>query len=338
MEILKKGLLIFLCCIGFGFIASAQVDSATVPKTETKIADTVKPVRPKPVIRKKPVLPVVDTIARRDTIIKRDTVLVAKVHQGPEPAGWPYPAIMFEVFSKHPFYKINEPPTTKQILRRTVDDKDWAFYLFAALLLILGFYKLYFAKYFNDLQRLFFNTTLKQKQIREQMVQAALPSLLFNAYFVVSAGVYAFFLVQYYQLNPNTNRWILLSFCILLILVIYLIKFITLKFSGWIFDRKEAADTYIFIVFFLNKLLGVVLVPFSIVIAYARGSFQDIFVTLSFALIAGFFIYRFILSYSALRNELKISLLHFFLYLCAFEIVPVILIYKVLLELLERNL
>jgi hypothetical protein len=120
--------------------------------------------------------------------------------------------------------------------------------------------------------------------------------------------------------------------------VIYLVKFITLKFSGWIFDRKEAADTYTFIVFLLNKLLGVFLVPFSIVIAYAGGNFLDIIVTLSYALIGGFFLYRFFLAYSALRNELKISLLHFFIYLCAFEIIPVILIYKVLLDLLERNL
>jgi len=320
-------------------MATAQVDSATLPKTESQIIDTIKPVKPKPVVKKKLIVPPpVDTIARRDTIIRRDTTLQAGSVQSGLPAGWPYAPIMYSVFSKHPFYKINEPPISKQILRRVVENKDWAFYLFAVLLLILGFYKLYFAKYFSDLQRLFFNTTLKQKQIREQMLQAALPSLLFNSYFVVSVGVYAFFLLQYYHVNASTNRWILLTFCIFLILVIYLIKYITLKFSGWIFDRREAADTYIFIVFFLNKLLGVVLVPFSIVIAYARGSFQDIFVTLSLAMIAGFFIYRFILTFSTLRNELKISLLHFFVYLCAFEIVPVILIYKVLLEILERNL
>lgn len=318
----------------FAQLAIGQVDSATIPKSVVTQEDTVKkPPKPKPALKKKPVLPV---LVNADTIPFKDSVKPALSRI--VPPGWPYSPAMLDVLASHPYFNFNARPETRQMLRRVLENKDWAFYLFAALLLILGLYKLYFAKYFNDLQRLFFNTTLKRKQIREQMLQAAFPSLLFNIYFIVSAGVYAFFLLQYYKLNQATNRWILLASCVLLILVIYLVKFITLKFSGWIFDRREAADTYIFIVFLLNKLLGVFLVPFSIVIAYARGNFLDIIVTLSYALIAGFFLYRFFLAYSALRNELKISLLHFFLYLCAFEIIPVILIYKVLLDLLERNL
>jgi len=329
---LNKGLLLVLLCLGCFFLTQAQVDSSAPAQTVKAAPDTVKP-KPKPVIKKKPVLPPVPIV---DTTVIADTTRPEISYSAPK--GWPYAPVMFKVFSEHPFIPFSQAPVQKLMVKRVVENKDWVFYLFVAMLLVLGLYKLYFAKYFNDLQRLFFNTTLKQKQIREQMLQAAFPSLLFNAYFVVSAGVYAFFILQYYKLNAATNRWILISACILLILVIYLIKFITLKLSGWIFDRKEAADTYIFIVFLLNKLLGVFLVPFSIVMAYARGSVLDIVVTLSYALIIGFFLYRIFLSYSALRNELKISLLHFFLYLCAFEIIPVILIYKVLLDLLERNL
>jgi len=116
-------------------MATAQVDSATLPKTESQIIDTIKPVKPKPVVKKKLIVPPpVDTIARRDAIIRRDTTLQAGSVQSGLPAGWPYAPIMYSVFSKHPFYKINEPPINKQILRRVVENKDWAFYLFAVLL------------------------------------------------------------------------------------------------------------------------------------------------------------------------------------------------------------
>ena len=40
--------------------------------------------------------------------------------------------------------------------------------------------------------------------------------------------------------------------------------------------------------------------------------------------------------YSVLHKEIKISRLHFFLYLCAFEIAPLLLIYKVLVTYLEK--
>jgi len=41
--------------------------------------------------------------------------------------------------------------------------------------------------------------------------------------------------------------------------------------------------------------------------------------------------YRFIISYRPVRSEIKVNRFHFFLYLCAFEIAPLLLIYKVLL-------
>ncbi len=47
--------------------------------------------------------------------------------------------------------------------------------------------------------------------------------------------------------------------------------------------------------------------------------------------------YRFIISYKPIRNEIKVSRFHFFVYLCAFEIAPLLLIYKVLLIFVERT-
>jgi hypothetical protein len=42
-------------------------------------------------------------------------------------------------------------------------------------------------------------------------------------------------------------------------------------------------------------------------------------------------IYRFILSYSAVRKEVKLNSFHFILYTLGFEVIPLLLIYKLLL-------
>jgi hypothetical protein len=63
---------------------------------------------------------------------------------------------------------------------------------------------------------------------------------------------------------------------------------------------------------------------------------SGICITLSVFMIGIFFIYRLVASYKMLRKEIKISGLHFFLYLCAFEIAPLLLIYKVLLNYLGK--
>jgi len=42
-------------------------------------------------------------------------------------------------------------------------------------------------------------------------------------------------------------------------------------------------------------------------------------------------LYRFILSYRAIRKEVKLNSFHFLLYIVGFEVVPLLLIYKLLL-------
>jgi hypothetical protein len=53
-------------------------------------------------------------------------------------------------------------------------------------------------------------------------------------------------------------------------------------------------------------------------------------------MIGALFIYRFSTAFNYIRKEIKISIFHFFIYLCAFEITPLVLIYRVLLAYLEK--
>jgi hypothetical protein len=188
-----------------------------------------------------------------------------------------------------------------------------------------------FPKYFNDLFRLFFRTTIKQLQVREQLMQTPLPSLLLNIFFVVSAGLYISFLLQHTRLKPIDNFWLMSFYCMLGLSIIYFIKFLGLKLSGWLFNIREAADSYVFIVFVINKMIGLLLLPFLIMLAFSQDNIYSVSLTLSVVLIAGLLGYRFILAYATIRNQVKVNPFHFFLYFCAFEIAPLLLIYRGLL-------
>jgi hypothetical protein len=71
--------------------------------------------------------------------------------------------------------------------------------------------------------------------------------------------------------------------------------------------------------------------------AFSQPEVVSIVVTLTYIIILIFFGYRYIISYRAVRKEIKVSQFHFFLYLCALEIIPLVLIYKVLLEFVDRR-
>ena len=322
---MSRFLLFLLCGFFFTGILSAQVpDSATLPVPDSlKQADSVLQNIP-PVVT-----PLADSISKRP--VSQDT-------------GWILNAgslqtLAQQVLDHHPYFGFGSPSRqpAKEGLKRLVTGKEWIFYLLVFLLMVFGTLRRIFPKYFNDLFRLFFRTTIKQRQIKEQLVQTPLPSLLLNGFFVMSAGLYITFLLGYYQLNPTGSFWLLLLYCCAGLSAVYFIKFAGLKLSGWLFNMEEAANSYIFIVFVVNKMLGILLLPFLVMIAFTVGGLFTVGLALSWCLVGGLLLYRFILTYAAIRNQVKLNPFHFFLYLCAFELAPLLLIYKGLLLFLGIN-
>lgn len=284
--------------------------------------------------------PAIDSLVKNDSIIaKADSILLQPVIDSvsKKPAvinPWqsvPGIPMQVQVMNHHPYFNFGAKPVPYRSDIKRFEGKEMLFYVIVALLLVFSLLKMGFAKYFNDLFRVFFRTTLKQRQIKEQLIQTPFPSLVFNVFFVASAGLYANFLLHHYQFTPFINFWLMYLYCCIGLSVIYLVKFIGLKVSGWLFNMQQAAEAYIFIVFIINKVIGISLLPFLILFAFTDGAIYDISLILSWCCIAGLFLYRFILGYAAIHNEVRFNLFHFFLYLCAFEIAPLLLIYKLLL-------
>jgi hypothetical protein len=307
------------------------------------IADTSKKTL-KDTIPKKDSIRIADTLSKKK--IKDSSIIKDTTFRSPEKDT----AILIDTIPKKEIIdsSIYEPEKDSLIIiekfdgklfdnQRISGSKEVLFYVFVFLLALFAFLNRLFPKYFSDLYRLFFRTTLHQSQIREQMMQSPLPSLLLNFFFVITAGMYLNFLFQHYNVKPVDNFWLLFLYCSLSLGVIYLIKYVGLKFSGWIFNAIPAADSYIFIVFIINKMIGVFLLPVIIILAFSSGRIYDIGLGFSYFVIAAFLIYRFILAYSSMRNQVRVSPFHFILYILAFEILPLFLIYKLLLVILERT-
>lgn len=128
-----------------------------------------------------------------------------------------------------------------------------------------------------------------------------------------------------------------ISFSSILIMgLIYFIKFCTLKFTGWITGLGEAVDIYVFVIFLINKIIGIFLVPFIIILSFSDLQIVSIAALVSLMVIGVFLLLRFFRSYGLVQNQLKISKFHFFLYIAGLEILPLLLIYKGLMVYLTK--
>jgi hypothetical protein len=211
---------------------------------------------------------------------------------------------------------------------RKKDNETEIFYLIAGLLFLFGIIKTVYGRYFSTLFRVFFNSSLRQSQLTDQLVQAKLPSLFFNIVFVLSGGLYVYLLLQRISNESNSIKWLYLMGCVAAFIIVYFIKYFSVKFIGWVSGLNAEADTYIFIVFLINKIIGICLLPIIVVVAFADPIITNAVLVMSIVFIGVMLLFRFIRSFSLLQHKLKISRFHFLLYIFSLEILPLILIYK----------
>ena len=233
------------------------------------------------------------------------------------------------------FHFMGKPVSLTEPIHRP-NSKDSLFYLLLGILFYFALFRIFFEKYFNNLLTLFFRVSLRQQQIREQVLQTPLPSLLLNLLFIASGGLFAAYLLHFSRSGASINFWILYLDCMMGLGLIYLVKFLVLKFCGWVFNISRATDIYIFITFLVNKMVGIFLLPLLILITFSDLETRDIFITISLTMVFVLLGYRVFASYRPVRSEIKLTPFHYFMYICAFEIAPLLLIYKVLLQYLEK--
>lgn len=229
-------------------------------------------------------------------------------------------------------------PVSLAVQFKKVRSGDGFFYLVAGLLLMLAFLRYAYTRYFTNIFRVFFNTSLRQNQITDQLLLAKLPSFLYNILFVASGGIYAYVLLAHYQLTGNGNEWIFIFVSVALIGLIYSIKYCSLKFIGWLTGLEDPVKIYVFVTFLINKITGIILVPFIILLTFAEQHIAGFAALVSLVCIGILLLLRFFRSYGLIQNQLKISKFHFFLYIAGLEILPLLLIYKGLMGYLTKNL
>jgi hypothetical protein len=235
------------------------------------------------------------------------------------------------------FINVKGTPEALNIVPKKQPHSQLLFYFIVFLLLILGIVKTFFSRYFNTLFRVFFNTSLRQNQLTDQLEQAKLPSLIFNIFFAITTGLYIYLLVQYFSKEPRIINWLLLITCITAVAICYLVKYASLRFTGWVTNHKDEADTYIFIIFLLNKVIGILLLPIIILLAFSTEQVASFAVLFSFITLAIILLIRFFRSFSLLQHKLKVSRFHFLMYILALEIIPLLLIYKSVMYFIGKN-
>ncbi len=206
------------------------------------------------------------------------------------------------------------------------------FYLLLLLCIMLGVIRYMDTRYFINLWLAFWNPTLSNRQLKEQLQGAGIPNFLMNIFFTFSGGAYIYYIVKFF--TPNNSGVIPPSLLIIMLIagtgIIYLAKYAAVRFSGWAFRVEGITEHYLFNVFLINKVLGVMLLPFIIILAFADHNWARQVVFISFLISGALLLVRYLRSWQVFGSFFQFSKFHFFMYLCASELLPLAVLMKLL--------
>lgn len=249
-----------------------------------------------------------------------------------EPKVIAYRSITNELLLRNKFINVKDAPAYFIEQHRNVTGKEFLFYMLCIIVLLLGIFKTFYRQYFNNLFRVFFNTSLRQTQLTDQLLLAKLPSFILNIFFTLSAGVYIWLLFTHFHPPRLISNKLLLPFCILSVALVYFLKFCLLKFIGWVSDVRQATDNYIFVIFLINKITGILLVPIIILLAFSMPGWINTVAMGSLLILGLFFLSRYIKSYGVIDKKIPLNLFHFIIYIIGAEIIPLLILYKVAID------
>lgn len=326
--------ILFIFLIFSSSVVYGQLDTLNKPTETATVKKAIKPIIKKTVIV--PIIINVDSL-RKDSLLKaqiKNSLIADSILFVQKKNIFLKDSLNKTAYSQvyiNPLLGLDKKPINRLMSEREFESKDYLFYLFTGLFFLLALFRFAFQQYFNNIFRIFVQPSFRQLQTKDQMLQNLLPSICFNLFFLIIVSIYITFIIQFFSIS-SLGFWQLNLYSFAIVTVIYIGKYLLLQFSGWVFAIKPAIKTYIFIIFLLNKFLGIILFPMVVLIAFSTLQLQQILFTTSFILLVLVYLYRFVISYKPINRDIKMNPLHFLFFIIAFEIAPMFLLYKVLMN------
>ncbi|HMB99972.1 MAG TPA: DUF4271 domain-containing protein [Flavobacteriaceae bacterium] len=194
-------------------------------------------------------------------------------------------------------------------------------------LIFIASAKLLFPKRFNEFVLVLGNSKYLKIYSREQKFLDMFDGLLF-VNLIISISVFVFLVYQKFVDNMNPSVGLLFKL-IFGLAVFILIKVLIERLVGSLFEIDSLIDHYLFQKISYKNLIGIILIPINALLIYSLDS-NKIAIFIIIGLLFAISIIGLITSIKSYQSLIKNNLFYFILYLCALEIAPYLVLYKVI--------
>jgi hypothetical protein len=210
---------------------------------------------------------------------------------------------------------------------------DWFVYAVLAVLGLFAIVTTFYRKRFRQLTDAFFTSRIAGQLAREENVlQQRLTIILFIIFLLIS-GAFLYQLSQieniiFFQGSPLTYYLLIVG----ALFSAYVVKLLSVKVLGSIFKVEKESSEYIFNLILFNNVLGLVLFPCVVTLAFVPAADPSMVIKVAVILSVFLFAVRTFRGLVIGTSGAGISKFYLFIYLCTLEILPLVVIIKLLVS------
>ena len=228
----------------------------------------------------------------------------------------------------------NPPIAIKELFSTSSENSQripqWLIFILLGLLSFMTILVTIYRKDVNATFMAFLNTSPAKNNQRNQNTFLKIESFSSYILFVWSMGTFCFLIPQILVEETTFNSFGALLLCIGGIAGIYVLKHLQLRTLSFVLPFPQEISAYNFAISNTNKVLGYLLIPILFLLAYSPENAQTLVLYASFTILAFIYLYRTLKGLSTIGSIILFHKFHFFIYLCAVEIAPILILLKLL--------
>ncbi len=210
---------------------------------------------------------------------------------------------------------------------------DWITILLASSLLILGWVRLFNKKYITSIFKSIISYQESSSLLREKNSLMERASFLLNTLFISNTALFIVQIKYFLNFSFSSIENHLVYFIVFSsLLALYIFRALTSGFIGYVFLKQKVFGEYFHNVNIFTKATGLLLFPVIISLQFLSFYYVHIFIYAGMIMISLLYFFMIIRAFQII-NRKNVSIFYMILYLCAFEISPFLVIYKLMLML-----
>ena len=208
------------------------------------------------------------------------------------------------------------------------EDVQLLFLVMLFILILLGILVSLYRSFIPRMYKAVFNDNYMKLLLRSANEPVKWKLISFYTFFFINAGLFIYLSLARFNFDLWHRGPALLLACCLAVMIFFGIKHLILWYISRFFPPEKEATLFNFILIVFNCLLGLVLVPINGLLAFGAEQVGGIVFFTGVGLWLLIYIFKQLKGLLIGARIWLNNVFHFFLYLCAVEIIPICVLWK----------